>query len=388
MHSVVSRPHQRAPWPPRALLLVEQRHWLAAACLPPLLREAGLRVDVICRPGCLVARSRFVDTKVLVDGDEAGYFEAIRHFLSRHRASYAWVLPVTDTDVRGLAHRVDEVWVRDIFPARRSTEVVEALLDKPAMDRLLRRAGVLLPPSMRVADAAGLTAFGAAHGWPVILKPVDGVGGGGVVRVPGAEEAASAMAKVVQAYPVLMAQAFVPGPVASCQAVFAHGRAIAWATSYKVRTWPGPYGPSSAIAFAPIPGVAEMLPPIGEALGFHGALTFDVIVDERSGAPVLIEVNARPAGIMSRGRRAGVDFASAVRQMLSGVPNGAHTRGTRVTVTAGLYPQDLVRCIVEGEFAPLRDWLAVATLADVPWTDPGVFLSNTRFLLSHLVRRN
>ena len=98
------------------LLLVEQRHWLAAACLPPLLREAGLRVDVICRPGCLVARSRFVDTGVFVDGNEAGYFEAVQRFLGNHRERYCWVLPVTDTDVRGLAHRVGEPWVRDIFP--------------------------------------------------------------------------------------------------------------------------------------------------------------------------------------------------------------------------------------------------------------------------------
>jgi hypothetical protein len=125
-----------------------------------------------------------------------------------------------------------------------------------------------------------------------------------------------------------------------------------------------------------------MLPPIGEALGFHGALTFDVIVDERSGAPVLIEVNARPAGIMSRGRRAGVDFASAVRQMLSGVPNGAHTRAPGDSHRRDCIRRTWCAALSRGNSPPLRDWLAVATLADVPWTDPGVFLSNTRFLLS------
>jgi hypothetical protein len=34
-----------------------------------------------------------------------------------------------------------------------------------------------------------------------------------------------------------------------------------------------------------------------------------------------------------------------------------------------------------------RHWFAVATLAGIPWTDPAVFLSSTRFLLSRLVRR-
>jgi len=370
------------------LLLVEQRHWLAAACLPPLLRQAGLRVDVICRPGCIVARSRYVDRGVFVDGTEAGYFEAVQRFLGNHRERYCWVLPVTDTDVRGLAHRIGEPWVQDIFPARQTTEVVEALLDKPAMDRLLGHAGVTLPASARIADAAALVAFGAAYGWPVMLKPVDGVGGGGVARVREPADAAGAVAVAAATHPELMAQAFVPGRVASCQVVFDHGRPLAWATSYKVRTWPGPYGPSSAIGFAPIPGVAELLPPIGEALGFHGALTIDLIVDERSGTPVVIEVNARPAGIMSRGRRGGVDFAAAIRQMLFGTESAAHTRGTRRTVTTGLYPQDLVRCIEEGEVAPLRDWLSVTTLVDLPWTDPAVFISSTKYLLAHLMRRN
>ncbi len=372
---------------PRALLLVEQRHWHAAASLLPLLRDAGLRVDVICRAGCLVSKSRYVDELLIVDGPEAEFFSAVQQFLASRRDRYTWVLPVTDTDVRGLARRVDEPWVQEIFPARRTTDVVEAILDKPAMDRLLRRVGVRLPESMPVGNDLELVAFGVRHGWPVMLKPIDGVGGGGVVRVSAAEQAIAAMAQLGSSYPRLMAQAFVPGPVASCQVVFDHGRPLAWATSYKVRTWPGPYGPSSAITFAPIPGVEEMLPPIGEALGFHGALTVDLIVDERSGVPVVIEVNARPAGIMSRGRRAGVDFAAGLRQMLFGIEGRSHMKGTRRSVTAGLYPQDLVRCFEEGKFAPLRDWLGIATLADVPWTDPGVFLSSTRFLLSRLVRR-
>ncbi len=366
---------------------MEQRHWLAAACLPPLLREAGLRVDVICRPGCLIAKSRFVDRRVIVDGGEDEYFAAVGQFLAANRDHYVWVVPVTDTDVRGLALRIDEPWVPPVFPARPTREVIEALLGKPSMDRLLRRAGVTLPDSVTVATAWELIDFGDAAGWPVMLKPVDGVGGGGVTRVRGAEHAVAAMATVGSSYPALMVQTFIPGSIASCQVVYDHGEPLAWATSFKIRTWPGPYGPSSAVSFAPIPGVAEQLPLIGRALGFHGALTVDMIVHERTGQPVVIEVNPRPAGIMGRGRRAGVDFAGALRQLLLGTSVSTHVRGTRRSFTAGLYPQDLVRCVQERELAPLRDWFGADTLADLPWTDPRVFLSSTRFLLSHLVRR-
>ena len=346
-----------------------------------------MRVDVICRPGCLITKSRFVDRRLIVVGPADAYFDAVGEFLTAHRHQYVWVVPVTDTDVRGLAHRIDEPWASPVFPARRTREVIEAILEKPAMDRLLRRAGVAPPESAAIATAWDLIDFGDAVGWPVMLKPVDGVGGGGVTRVRGAEQAVAAMAALGSSYPALMAQAFVPGPVASCQVVYDHGEPLAWATSFKTRTWPGPYGPSSAVTFAPIPGVAEQLPLIGHALGFHGALTLDMIVDERTGQPVVIEVNARPAGIMDRGRRAGVDFAGALRQLLLGARVSTHTRGTRRSFTAGLYPQDLVRCLEERDLAPLRDWFGAATLADLPWSDPRVFLSNTRFLLSRLVRR-
>ncbi len=347
-----------------------------------------MRVDVICRAGCLIAKSRFVDRRVLVDGPEEAYFAEVRHFLALNHDLYTWVLPVTDTDVRGLALRVDEAWVQQVFPARQAPEVVEALLEKPAMEGLLRRAGVTLPDSTRIATPWELIEFADAAGWPVMLKPVDGVGGGGVVRVRCAEQAVEAVASVGASYPALMAQAFVPGPVASCQVVYSRGTPVGWATSFKIRTWPGPYGPSSAVTFAPIPGVAEQLPMIGEALGFHGVLSLDMIVDERTGRPIIIEVNPRPAGIMSRARRGGVDFSAALRQMLFGIEPVAHTRGTRTSFTASAYPQDLVRCLDENDFTPWRDWLSVANLVDLPWNDPAVFLQGTRTLVARFVRRN
>lgn len=347
-----------------------------------------MRVDVICRPGCLVAKSRYVDRRMVVDGTQDEYFAAVGEFLAANRDQYVWVLPVTDTDVRGLALRIHEAWVPSVFPAHPTHEVIEALLEKHAMDRLLRRAGVALPDSAPVATAWELIDFGDAMGWPVMLKPVDGVGGGGVMRVRSSEQAVAAMTATGTLYPALMAQAFIPGPVASCQVVYDRGEPLAWATSFKIRTWPGPYGPSCAVNFTPIPGVAEQLPLIGRALGFHGAASIDIIVDQRTGQPFVIEVNPRPAGLMGRGRRAGVDFAGALRQLLLGARVNTHTQGTQRSFTAGLYPQDLVRCLEERDLGSLRHWFGVATLADLPWADPAVFLSNTRFLLAHLVRRS
>lgn len=360
---------------------------MAAASLPRLLRHAGLDVDTICRPGCPVRRSRYISRVHEVGGSEAAFFDAVRDILAQAPAPYLWVVPVTDTDVRGLARRASEAWVGPILPTSRDAAVVRALLDKPAMEQLLASAGVRQPRARRVSTPDELIAFGAEAAWPVMLKPVDGVGGGGVVRVDQPGQAVDAMQRAGAGHPDLMVQEYIPGPVASCQVVSARGVPLAWATSYKIRTWPGAFGPSSAVRFEPVQGIEEQVMRIVSALHFHGALSVDFIVDRRTGEPVIIEVNARPAGLMTRGHRAGVDFAAALRQMLFGTPPVTHTRGTRRVVTAGLYPQDLVRCAEERAWGSLRDWLRLNTLRDIPWGDPAVLAHHTKYLVSRLAGR-
>jgi predicted ATP-grasp superfamily ATP-dependent carboligase len=368
----------------RVLLLVEQRQWLAAAALPPLLRDAGLVVDVICRPKNLITHSRFIDRCVQVEGPEHDYFDAVRQHLGASAEPYAWVLPVTDTDVRGLAHRLDEPWAAGIFPAARTPAVIAALLDKSAMDAHLARSGVSVPPSMDISSVDDLLAFAGDTGWPVMLKPSDGVGGGGVVRVENAEQARVAVNAARISYPVLSAQAFIPGTPAYCQVVYAHGVPLEWMTSYKVRTWPGPYGPATIIRIAPIPGVEREVEMLGQALDFHGVLSFDMIVDSRSGRPTVIEVNARPAGVMTRGALAGVDFGSALRRFVRGEGPSTLTHGTRHTRRRRLFPQELLRCIEERDLLSAAACLHPGALADMPWSDPAVLWFSIRYLLARL----
>ena len=132
------------------------------------------------------------------------YFDAVRNHLASARPAYAWVLPVTDTDVRGLAHRAGEPWVAAILPAVPAPAIIAALLDKSAMDAHLARAGLRVPRSVAVSSTAELVAFGADAGWPVMLKPSDGVGGGGVVLVQGADHASGAIEAVRSSHPTLI----------------------------------------------------------------------------------------------------------------------------------------------------------------------------------------
>jgi glutathione synthase/RimK-type ligase-like ATP-grasp enzyme len=257
-------------------------------------------------------------------------------------------------------------------------EVIHALLSKAAMDVLLARAGVPVPRSRAVQGPDELRRFAADVGGPVVLKPVDGVAGGGVVLVQDLEELEDVFLRVVAAHPALMVQEYVPGRVGFCQAVFDTGRLVAWMTAWKARTWPGPFGPSSEVRFASVPEAGEIVPRIGEALGFHGLLSFDFVEEADTGRLVVIEVNARPVGVMARCSHAGVDFAGAIRSLLFGVPLEGHVAGTRHAATVPLFPQNLLRSIVEGDMRSLMVALSPAALADVPWSDPGLLGAQLR----------
>jgi predicted ATP-grasp superfamily ATP-dependent carboligase len=205
-----------------------------------------------------------------------------------------------------------------------------------------------------------------------------------VVRVDSADHAASAVDAARALHPALSAQAYIPGPVAYCQVVYTHGVPIAWMTSYKLRTWPGPYGPATIIGVAPIPGVDREVALLGQALGFHGVLSFDMIVDSRNRTPMIIEVNARPAGVMARGGLAGVDFAAALRDLVSGAAPPAAVRETRHRLTRRLFPQELLRCIEERDLRSAVACLHPGALADMPWSDPGVLWFSLRYLMARL----
>ena len=66
--------------------------------------------------------------------------------------------------------------------------------DKPAMKETLRAAGIPCAQSIGSGDAAELRDFAARLGYPLIVKPRDGAGASGTVRVDGPEELERALA--------------------------------------------------------------------------------------------------------------------------------------------------------------------------------------------------
>jgi hypothetical protein len=89
----------------------------------------------------------------------------------------------------------------------------------------------------------------------------------------------------------LVLQQSVPGHVVMVQGVFHSGRLIAWHAN--TRTREGVNGGASRKRSVPLPAAADYLVALGEGLGWHGALSFDLIVAPAPDPPVVIDINPR-----------------------------------------------------------------------------------------------
>ncbi|MEU6865191.1 ATP-grasp domain-containing protein [Streptomyces sp. NPDC046876] len=133
-----------------------------------------------------------------------------------------------------------------------SEEVAELLRDKYAMRRHLAASDspevrALSVAAAEVDGAGALAAFGAEHGYPFVLKPVDATASLGVVRIDGPEQAAEAWAGVeaLRARTDLqwgsfftigrfIAEQYIPGPEYSVETFSFAGRHIVLAITEKL----------------------------------------------------------------------------------------------------------------------------------------------------------
>lgn len=115
-------------------------------------------------------------------------------------------------------------------------DTARTLRDKHALRRRLAACGIESHPCAQVSSAAELKAFGHAHGYPVMLKPIDGTGSQDVRRIDGPEQAERAFDgrdEEMAAGPGLLAEAFLTGREISVETVSQHGRHLVVALTEK-----------------------------------------------------------------------------------------------------------------------------------------------------------
>jgi ribosomal protein S6--L-glutamate ligase len=212
-----------------------------------------------------------------------------------------------------LLNRVQAVGGVVINPPR----AVEVCVDKYLTSAVLADAGLPVPPTVACQDAeAALTAF-AALGGDVVVKPLFGSEGRGMVRVADPETAWRTFHTLERLQAVLYLQQFVPHPGWDLRALVLGGRVLAAMR----RTADGGWRTNVAQG-----GRAEpvTLTADEEALAVRAAVAVGAVVagvdllPGPDGQRYVIEVNAVP-GWRALAAATGVDVAAALVRFVAGL---------------------------------------------------------------------
>ena len=276
---------------------------------------AGHRVELVSAdPLCLGRFSRFVGRvhRAPASGaDPDGYLATVLEVVKAGKIDV--LIPVHEQAYLFAAAR--ERLPPGLGIALADFEVFEQVQSKASLADLLARLKVPQPKTdvVRSADE-----FAAERPYPFFVKAAFGTASVGVWRIGDARRRDALLRQLEQAKAFaagLLVQAAVTGSLERTQAVFDRGRLVVSHIYRQVVEGPG--GGDVLKISVVSAEVREIVGRIGQALGWHGALSFDYIREGATGTPHFIDANPRLVEPMNAWL-SGVDLPGALLQISLG----------------------------------------------------------------------
>jgi predicted ATP-grasp superfamily ATP-dependent carboligase len=254
---------------------------------------------------------------------------------------------------------------------------MDFLMSKFTFPLLCQEYGLPVPSTVMVQSADEALAAAARFGYPLIAKRRVGSAGDSVNFLPDTASLLALLDTLSPENPMAF-QEFVSGQVGGSIALFDRGRLLCWVAFYKLKTYPGRFGPSTTLRFVDLPEYGPLLARLGEITGFHGISGADFIHDPETGRLILLEQHGRPMPQVYMGPSVGVDFSQAIREMLLGwTDTSASPVGNRSSKVIALFPQDICRSIAEDDPKSLVQWLySPQWWQDITWREPKLLKSH------------
>jgi predicted ATP-grasp superfamily ATP-dependent carboligase len=291
---------------------------------------AGYRIELVSRdPSCLGRFSRFVDQvhpAPASGSDPDGYLAAVLDVVARR--SIDVLMPVHEQAYLFAAarHRLPKA----LHVALADFAAFEQVQSKTALATLLTRLDVPQPTTEIVRSARN---FEVERTYPYFVKAAFGTASTGVWRVGNAAERDALTRDLQQGGAFdegVVVQAAAEGPLERTQAVFDHGRLVANHIYRQVAAGPG--GGDVIKASVRRPEARAHVERIGAALDWHGALSFDYIVDAKTGAPLFFDANPRLVEPMNAWL-SGLDLPGALLGVSLGEKPPAQPEGREGVIT-------------------------------------------------------
>ena len=294
-------------------ILLSDGAGLTARQCATLLSIAGHEVEALsAEPLCLCRFTRHVRRVHQVPPcgtDPFGWLDAALEVAASRGAEV--LLPVQE-QAAVIALARDRVRAAGLATAVPPFSALARVQDKVSAFRTLSHLGLPQPPAY-VADSVQ-----ALRGpFPAFVKTPIGTASAGVVRVDTEAEARTLAARLdtdgAFASGGLLVQQPADGPLVMVQAVFADGSLTAFHACERVREGAG--GGSSHKRAVRVPRARQAMESLGDALGWHGALSADMILTPDG--PVFIDVNPRLVEPVNA-FRSGVDLVGAILSAATG----------------------------------------------------------------------
>lgn len=275
----------------RVRVLLSDGSGLTARQSATRLAAAGHQVGVLTGDPLALSRfTRHVTHRHRVPPYGTGPFAWLDAALEAYAAGRYDVLLPTQEQVAVLARAPGRLAAAGVVTAVPPFAALSRVQDKVSAGATLAGLGLPQPESSVVTTAADLAGW---DGFPVFVKVPIGTATTGVTRV-GGRAAMVALAATLDAEGTfagsgVVVQSPVAGDLAMVQAVFAHGSLVALHANLRVRE--GANGGASHKRSIDVGPVRALVETLGGALGWHGALSVDVIIGDDG--PRCIDVNPR-----------------------------------------------------------------------------------------------
>jgi predicted ATP-grasp superfamily ATP-dependent carboligase len=311
-------------------ILLSEGSSLSARETVTALGLAGFRVELVSSdPLCLARFSRFVrrvHPAPPSGADPDGYLAAVLDVVTRR--SIDVLMPVHEQAYLFAA-------ARHRFPvglgiALADFMAFEQVQSKTALTMLLARIDVPQPATEIVNSVQDLA---LERPFPYFVKAAFGTASSGVRRVDNATQRDALSRELEQRGGFaegVVVQAAANGPLERAQAVFDHGRLIAINIYRQIASGPG--GGDVLKASVRRPDARACVERIGAALDWHGALSFDYILDATTGVPLFFDANPRLVEPMNAWL-SGVDLAGALLSISLGKTPDPQPEGIEGMVT-------------------------------------------------------
>jgi Carbamoyl-phosphate synthase L chain, ATP binding domain len=285
--------------------------------IPLWLRDLGTGLVLITARSVVsdevlnTVAGKYEEIVVVDDYDGEEVLVEVRRLAGRYR--FCRVVSLTEIDVVRAACIRQELGV-----AGQSLDSAMAYRDKTVMKSLVAQAGLPVATMRRIESADDILSFGAAHGFPFVVKPACGAGSVGISVIRDAREAEGLTERLIRVlagpgeggsagpgYARLVAEKWVFGEMCEVDGLTALGRVLqCWPArmrwpnlstvveSRPLSTWMLP--PDDALGNRLrqfIEGVVAALPGPAEPTAFHAE-----IFHRSDGELVLNEIACRPGG--------------------------------------------------------------------------------------------